>query len=150
MVEKDATQINRKVITSNLLWRFLERFGAYIVSFIISVVLARILDPSTYGIVALMTVVLAFLDVFVTGGCRYLAIIWQLFIFFSNRISSPWMVRGRNIGGFLSFLFFVWNRFMKVGWCDCLWARKIYTYWKQLKIVVFGELERYTLFKIRR
>ena len=60
--------VNKKTITSNLLWRFLERFGAYIVSFVISVVLARILDPSTYGIVALMTVVIAFLDVFVTGG----------------------------------------------------------------------------------
>lgn len=60
--------VNRKIITSNLLWRFLERFGAYIVSFVISVVLARILDPSTYGIVALMTVVITFLDVFVTGG----------------------------------------------------------------------------------
>ena len=60
--------VNRKTITSNLLWRFLERFGAYIVSFVISVVLARILDPSTYGVVALMTVVITFLDVFVTGG----------------------------------------------------------------------------------
>lgn len=60
--------VNRKTVTSNLLWRFLERFGAYIVSFVISVVLARILDPSTYGVVALMTVVITFLDVFVTGG----------------------------------------------------------------------------------
>ena len=60
--------INKKVVSSNLFWRFLERFGAYIVGFIISVVLARILDPDTYGVVALMTVVIAFLDVFVTGG----------------------------------------------------------------------------------
>ena len=66
-VETEKT-INRKTISSNLLWRFLERFGAYIVSFVISVILARILDPSTYGVVALMTVVIAFLDVFVTGG----------------------------------------------------------------------------------
>ena len=60
--------INKKVVSSNLFWRFLERFGAYIVGFVISVVLARILDPDTYGVVALMTVVIAFLDVFVTGG----------------------------------------------------------------------------------
>lgn len=64
----EAQNVNRKTITSNLFWRFLERFGAYIVSFVISVVLARILDPSTYGVVALMTVVITFLDVFVTGG----------------------------------------------------------------------------------
>ncbi len=62
------TNLNRKVISSNLAWRFLERFGVYIVSFVISVVLARILDPSTYGVVAIMTVIIAFLDIFVTGG----------------------------------------------------------------------------------
>lgn len=67
-MDNNQQQINSKTITSNLMWRFLERFGVYIVSFIISVVLARILDPSTYGVVALMTVVITFLDVFVTGG----------------------------------------------------------------------------------
>ena len=60
--------VNRKTVTSNLMWRFLERFGAYAVSFVISVVLARILDPSTYGIVAIMTVIISFLDIFVTAG----------------------------------------------------------------------------------
>ncbi len=67
-IKKPTDNINRKTVSSNLMWRFLERFGAYIVSFVISVVLARILDPDTYGVVALMTVVIAFLDVFVTGG----------------------------------------------------------------------------------
>ena len=66
--EMADTNLNKKTISTNLLWRFLERFGAYITSFIISVVLARIIDPSTYGTVALMTVFIAFLDVFVTGG----------------------------------------------------------------------------------
>lgn len=61
-------EITRKTVTSNLMWRFMERFGVYVVSFVISVVLARILDPETYGVVALMTVVITFLDVFVTGG----------------------------------------------------------------------------------
>lgn len=62
------TIVNRKVVSSNLLWRFLERFGAYIVSFVVSIVLARILDPETYGTVAIMTVFITFFDVFVTGG----------------------------------------------------------------------------------
>ena len=66
--KKPTETINKKTVSSNLMWRFLERFGAYFVSFVISVVLARILDPDTYGVVALMTVVIAFLDVFVTGG----------------------------------------------------------------------------------
>lgn len=61
-------ELNKKVITSNLLWRLFERFGVYIISFIISVILARLLEPEIYGVVALMTVVISFLDVFVTGG----------------------------------------------------------------------------------
>lgn len=66
--QDDNIKINKEVIGSNLLWRFLERFGAYFVSFVISIVLARILDPSTYGVVAIMTVIISFLDIFVTAG----------------------------------------------------------------------------------
>lgn len=60
--------VGRKVVATNLIWRFLERFGAYIVSFVVSVVLARILEPKTYGAVAIITVFVSFFDVFVTGG----------------------------------------------------------------------------------
>lgn len=68
VVNDKKQEVNRKTVTSNLLWRFLERFGAYIVSFVVSIVLARILDPETYGTVAIMTVFISFFDVFVTGG----------------------------------------------------------------------------------
>lgn len=57
-----------KVIVSNLFWRFLERIGAQLVSFVISILLARLLDPSAYGIVALMTVFLTIMQVFVDSG----------------------------------------------------------------------------------
>ena len=66
--DKNHREINRKTVTTNILWRFFERFGAYVVSFVISVILARVLEPATYGTVALMSVVVSFLDVFVTGG----------------------------------------------------------------------------------
>lgn len=55
-------------IFSNFIWRFAERGGAQIVSFIVSVVLARILEPETYGTIALVTVFLAILQVFVDSG----------------------------------------------------------------------------------
>ncbi len=57
-----------KVIVSNLLWRFLERIGAQLVSFVISISLARLLDPSAYGTVALMMVFLTIMQVFVDSG----------------------------------------------------------------------------------
>ena len=55
-------------VTSNFIWRFLERFGAYLVAFIISIILARILDPEVYGTVAIITVFTTIFEVFVTSG----------------------------------------------------------------------------------
>lgn len=60
--------MNRKSVISNIIWRFLERCGAQGVTFIVSVVLARLLDPSLYGTVALVTVFIAILQVFVDSG----------------------------------------------------------------------------------
>ncbi len=55
-------------VTTNLFWRLMERFGAQIVTFIVSIVLARILDPETYGVIALLTVFINILQVFVDSG----------------------------------------------------------------------------------
>ena len=57
-----------KQITSNLIWRLLERFGAQGVTLIVSIVLARILDPKIYGIIALITVITTILQVFIDSG----------------------------------------------------------------------------------
>ncbi len=55
-------------VVSSFFWRFLERFGAYAVSFVVSVILARILDPEAYGTIALVTVFTNILQVFVDTG----------------------------------------------------------------------------------
>ena len=55
-------------ILSNMIWRFAERCGAQGVTFIVSVVLARLLEPEVYGTVALVTVFTAILQVFVDSG----------------------------------------------------------------------------------
>ena len=56
-----------KVFT-NFLWRFFERCGAQAVTLIVSIVLARLLDPSVYGVLALVTVFTTILQAFVDGG----------------------------------------------------------------------------------
>lgn len=61
-------EINRNVVAKNVFWRLLERFGAQIVSFIVSIVLARLLDPVVYGTVAIVTVFTAIFQVFVDSG----------------------------------------------------------------------------------
>lgn len=58
----------RQTVTSNFIWRFLERTGAQGVTFIVSLVLARILEPSVYGSVALVTVLISILSVFIDCG----------------------------------------------------------------------------------
>lgn len=58
---------SEKVI-SNFIWRFAERCGAQLVSFVVSIVLARILAPEDYGTIALVTVFTAILQVFVDSG----------------------------------------------------------------------------------
>ena len=58
---------NDKVI-KNFLWRFFERCGAQGVSFVVQIVLARILAPDVYGTIALITVFTTILQVFVDSG----------------------------------------------------------------------------------
>lgn len=55
-------------VLSNFIWRFLERWGAQGVSLILSIVLARILDPDAYGIVATVAIMSSFLEYFIDGG----------------------------------------------------------------------------------
>lgn len=57
-----------KKVMSGLVWKFGERFTAQIVTFVITVVLARILMPSDYGAISLMMVFISIADVFVTSG----------------------------------------------------------------------------------
>lgn len=59
---------DRKTVFSNLIWRFSERCGAQLVSFLVSIVLARLLDPEVYGTIALITVITTILQVFVDSG----------------------------------------------------------------------------------
>lgn len=55
-------------VISNLIWRFMERCGAQVMSFVVSVVLARLLEPSLYGSIALVTATTSILQVFVDSG----------------------------------------------------------------------------------
>lgn len=60
--------MNNNGIVKSFIWRFAERCGAQIVSFIVSIVLARILAPKDYGTIALVTVFTTILQVFVDSG----------------------------------------------------------------------------------
>lgn len=55
-------------VFSNMVWRFAERCGAQLITFVVSIVLARLLAPEDYGKIALITVFTTILQVFVDSG----------------------------------------------------------------------------------
>lgn len=55
-------------ILSGFLWKFVERISSQGVSFVLSVILARLLMPEEYGLVAMINIFIVFANVFVTSG----------------------------------------------------------------------------------
>lgn len=55
-------------IISNFIWRFAERCGAQLVQFVVSIVLARLLEPEAYGTISLILVFTTILNVFIDSG----------------------------------------------------------------------------------
>lgn len=55
-------------IYKGLFWTYAERFSAQIVSVIVTIIIARILLPEQYGIIAIVTVLINICDALVTGG----------------------------------------------------------------------------------
>lgn len=51
-----------------MVWSMLERVSVQSVQFILGIILARILSPSEYGTIGLLTVIIAFMQVFVDSG----------------------------------------------------------------------------------
>ncbi|WP_035775283.1 lipopolysaccharide biosynthesis protein [Butyrivibrio sp. VCB2001] len=55
-------------IFSNFIWRFLERAGAQGIQLIVTILLARLLEPEVFGSVAIITAVISILQVLIDGG----------------------------------------------------------------------------------
>ena len=65
MSNKDNT---KEQVAGGFLWKFGERISAQLVTFVVSLVLARLLTPEYYGAISLVTVFITFANVFVSGG----------------------------------------------------------------------------------
>lgn len=60
--------MNNVNVLKNLFWKFGERISAQLVTFFVSVILARILSPTDYGAIALVTIFITIANVFVVSG----------------------------------------------------------------------------------
>lgn len=58
----------KKKVVSGIAWKYAERMLAQIISTIVAIVLARILDPSHYGMIAIVNVFITICNVFVVTG----------------------------------------------------------------------------------
>lgn len=67
-VEKKLQNSSSANVIKNFFWRIGESGGAQLVSFLVSIVLARLLTPEDYGVIALVTVFTSILQVFVDSG----------------------------------------------------------------------------------
>lgn len=59
---------NSNSLLGNMTWKFAERISAQLVTMLVSIVLARILDPSDYGTVSVVTIFITLANVFVSDG----------------------------------------------------------------------------------
>lgn len=63
-----STDSLKQKITSGLFWSSVERFSNQGVQFVFSIILARLLSPSDYGIIAMVTIFFAVAQSFVDSG----------------------------------------------------------------------------------
>ena len=58
----------KKGAISGMIWKFSERISAELVSFVVSVILARILIPEDYSVVGIVAIFFSFSEVLISGG----------------------------------------------------------------------------------
>lgn len=58
----------KQEVIGGVFWKFSERIVAQVVSLVVSIILARLLLPSEYGVISLVTVFITIANVFVSNG----------------------------------------------------------------------------------
>lgn len=59
---------NENGLLNNMFWKFSERISAQLISTIVSIILARMLEPSHYGIISIVMIFITLANVFVSDG----------------------------------------------------------------------------------
>lgn len=64
----NSRRIDKNTAIGGAIWKFLEQISAQLVSFIVSIILARLLSPEEYGAVTALLIFITVANVFVTSG----------------------------------------------------------------------------------
>lgn len=62
------SNFTKNQVVSNFSWRYIGKLGTQIVSFLVTIILARLIAPEAFGAVAIVTIFTTFLQVFVDSG----------------------------------------------------------------------------------
>lgn len=58
----------KEKVVSGFVWAYGEKFIAYAIQTAVTIILARLIEPSQYGIVSIVTIMIAFADIFASAG----------------------------------------------------------------------------------
>ena len=59
---------SRNTLIRSTIWKLFERFSSQVVSFIVSIILSRILMPEEYGVIAILLIFIYLANVIIDGG----------------------------------------------------------------------------------
>ena len=109
--EDHEDKFRSRSIIRNTLWKLLERVASQSVTLIVSFILARVLDVSDFGLIAIVTIFVSISNIFVTSGLGtsliqkknadivdfssvlYVNIIMSIVLYFSLFISAPYIAK---------------------------------------------------------
>ena len=59
---------NKHKVVGGLFWSYVEKMSAQLVSLVVSIILARLLDPENYGVISIVMIFIGLCNAIVTGG----------------------------------------------------------------------------------
>ena len=62
------SKFSKNQVVSSFSWRFIGRIGSQVLSFLVTIILARLISPEAFGVVAIVGIFTAILQVFVDSG----------------------------------------------------------------------------------
>lgn len=104
---QEAGTLKQKAI-SGVKWTFLDQAGSLGISFLVGIVLARLLDPSEYGLIGMVTVFTAIATVFTDSGFGQ-AMVRKTNLTEEDRLTAFWFSTGVGVLVYFTlFLFAPW------------------------------------------
>ena len=67
MEQIENTELKQKT-KIGMLWNVIEKFAIQVISFILNIILARLLTPNDYGVIGMLTIFISFSNVFIDSG----------------------------------------------------------------------------------